>query len=82
MKCLERTQKVVLRIIYQHENISNQGTLELSQLPSNKDRYPKLLYEFAVKCVGNPKTENILPVSNRGRNKEIYSVPVARKQRL
>ena len=57
----------------------------MSKLPTMKDRYKNLLYKFAVKCVTNPKTEDMIPlrnVQNKGRNKEKYSVSIARKQRL
>ena len=85
MDSLERTQKVALRIIFQDEYISYQNALNLSGLLSVSDRYKTLLYKFAVKCVRNPKTEDIIQkneVCDRLRHKETYAVPMAKKQRL
>ena len=57
----------------------------MSNLPSMKERYKNLLYKFAVKCVKNPKTEDLIPTNieqTRFRHREVYSVPMAKKQRL
>ena len=85
LESLERTQKVALRIIFQNEYISYKNALELSGLQSMKDRYSKLLYKFAIKCIKNPKTQDIIEknnVSDRLRHNEAYKVPMAKKQRL
>ena len=74
-----------MRILFQDEYISYQNALNLSGLLSVSDRYKTLLYKFAVKCVRNPKTEDIIQkneVCDRLRHKEPYAVPMAKKQRL
>ena len=49
------------------------------------DRYKTLLYKFAVKCVKNPETDDMIPKNeacDRLRHRETYAVPMAKKQRL
>ena len=80
---LERVQKIALRIIYQDSYISYSNALQLSNLLSIQDRYKKLLYKFAVKCVKNENTQDIFPIRpgfDKGRKKEMFSVPMARKE--
>ena len=82
---LERIQKVALRIILQNDYISYKNALIVLTLPSMEERYNKLLYNFAIKCVKNPKTSDIFPrndTSERLRHTEPFSVPMARKERL
>ena len=82
---LERIRKVALKIIYQSEYISYDNALLMSKLPSIADRYKNLLHKFAVKCVRNEKTQDMLPLRHgleKGRKSEAYAVPMARKQRL
>ena len=82
---LERTQKVALRIIYQNNYISYENALSMSKLPSIKNRYITLLYKFAVKCTRNENTHDMIPLKSescKGRKKETYTVPMARKQRF
>ena len=58
---LERVQKVALKIILKHDYISYDNALKLLTLPSIKERYDKLLHNFAVKCVKNPNISDMLP---------------------
>ena len=82
---LERVQKIALRIVYQENYISYENALQMSNFTTIKKRFEILLYRFAVKCVKTPKTQHMIPFKKepaRGRRKETYEVPIARKERL
>ena len=58
---LERVQKIALRIIYQNNYKTYNNALELSKLPKIETRFQDLLLRFAIKCIKNDKTKDILP---------------------
>ena len=82
---LERIQKVALRIIYRHEYESYENALNLSNLPTLANRRDKLLKNFALKTLKNPKTAHMIRKNKPNRtlrSQEKFTVDNARTARL
>ena len=82
---LERVQKVALRIILKCDYQSYINALNVTKLPTLEVRRKNLLYNFAVKCVNNPKTSNMFEYNQKSNNLryiEPYKVPKANTTRL
>ena len=82
---LERVQKVALRIILDDNYLSYQHALDLTGLPTLKERRAQLSLTFAKKCVKNEKTVDMFPLRKNGpntRKPELYKVTGARTSRL
>ena len=82
---LERTQKVALRLIYRGEYISYSNALNISKLPTLKERRETLLTNFGVKITKNSKTIHMIPQNKPNpslRRQEKYHVDLARTTRL
>ena len=75
---------MALRIILKEEYITYSHALEIKKLPTLRDRRKKLMLNFALKCVKNPKTSRMFPENppRITRSKERFKVPHAYTERL
>ena len=80
---IERVQKCAYSVIFGPN--SYQKILQRTKNVTLRQRRVSLTNKFAVKCVKNEKTIDMIPlktVTGKGMRTETYTVPMARKQRL
>ena len=82
---LERVQKCALRIILKSDYVDYLNALSVTKIPTLATRRETLLYRFAVKCAGNPKTSHMFETNSKPthlRYTEKFKVPRANTSRM
>ena len=87
--CLERVQKVCLKVILKHSYDNYEEALMRTGLTTLADRREKLCLNFAIKCTKHEKNCQMFPLNDSShdmsgnmRNHEKYAVQFARTDRL
>ena len=76
-----------MKIILQENYIEYEEALNQLDLEKLYERREQLCLKFALKCIKNPKTQNMFPVNKNSQNipireREKYQVQFARTARL
>ena len=84
---LERIQKCAMKIILQENYIEYEEALNQLDIEKLYERREQLCLKVALKCIKNPKTQNMFPVNKNSQNipireREKYQVQFARTAKL
>ena len=84
---IERVQKTSLKIILKYEYKSYENALKLLELEPLYERREILCYDFAKKCLNNPKIKHFFKLNNKEhqmktRMSEKFQVDLARNERF
>ena len=79
---LERVQRVALKIILQDDYVSYEQALEDLNLESLSDRRSSLCLKFAKRAVKHDKANELFPLNEDIKNKDMYKVQFATTSRL